>query len=241
MTTDYRAAIALAPEIAAHYASLIGIKAAKVDGGPRGTDTPETPTDRALDRVTAIVTELGSWVHTWRTATADLGIDWPEPVTEYRDFRVLVVDDHNQAFRAANIYARTLLDRWDDIEDMPGYWDSFTASLDYWLIPIVKRYERTEIEQRPRRCHLCNTLSVWADMGHASGLCDQCGQVYRAEVWLSVKEAAERLSVAPRTVRRWVEADAVQHRPAGRTSEVEWGSCREHHELAEARRKLNLA
>lgn len=243
MTTDYKAILTEVPDLAAQLAGQIIPSSQPADGQPKGNNRPDAARVVALDDLDQLFREIGQSIRYWQQAFAQ---EWNLPpvpdavqaITVERYSKV-VSDDPLQAARDIRPAVDWLLSQWDDAEGHPLF-DWWCESLDDWLVPAVRRLEVRKIAQRPRRCIVCSALDVWADVEHVSGLCGTCGAVMRAEVWVSVKEAAKRLQVDARTVRRWVADDKVEHRKSGRTSQVEYGSCKEHHDLAHARKLLNL-
>lgn len=241
--TDYRQIIRDVPELAAKLAGQIVPSSEPGDGQPRGSNRPDAARVVAIDELDQLFREVGQSVRFWQQA---FSAEWDLPpvpsivdvVTAPRYTRS-VADDPMAAARDIQPAVDWLLAQWADAEGHPLH-DYWLAGLDEWLVPAVRRLEVREIAQRPRRCIVCSALDTWADTEHASAVCATCGAVMRAEVWLSVREAAKRLEVDVRTVQRWVAGDLVEHRKSGRTNQVEWGSCREHHEMAVARAKLNL-
>lgn len=243
MTTDYRAILTEIPDLAAQLAGQIIPSSQPADGQPKGNNRPDAARVVAIDDLDQLFREIGQSIRYWQQAFAQ---EWELPpvpdavqaITVERYSKV-VSDDPLQAARDIRPAVDWLLAQWDDAEGHPLF-DWWTASLDDWLVPAVRRLEVRKIAQRPRKCPNCSATDMWADVQHISALCSTCGAVERAEVWLSVKEAAARLSVEPRTVRRWVADGNVEGRKSGRTSQVELGECRRHQDDVRAAAILRL-
>ncbi len=230
--TDYRATIQATPELAYWLATRITPTTTPGDGiRPRG-HRADAASATALDDLTTLAVELTESVRFWQAAFEDL--------ERAPEGKVPVCSDQPEvAVAVVAPLSRWLLGNWDNAEGHPFH-EWWCESLDEWLVPLVKRMQRDPKRQHPRRCELCGTLSVYADLEHATGLCAQCGRVHRAEIWVSVREAALVLGVNRSTITRWVQSGAIPARKHRLTTMVEIGECREYKELATARRNLNL-
>lgn len=233
--TDYRQIIADTPELALHLAHAITPSVRPADGGSRSSTRQDAASSHALDDLDQLATELVESVRFWQQAFDEYGLAVPT-----LDVRVPTVSDNPEAAaKAIQPLVSWLLTNWDDAEGHPFH-EWWCESLDEWLAPKVKRLQREGKRQHPRRCQLCGTLSVWADLDHATGLCDQCGHVHRAEMWVSVREAALVLGVNRSTITRWVQAGAITAKKGRLMTMVEIGECREQQQLAVGRQRLGL-
>lgn len=233
--TDYKQIIKDVPELALHLAHAITPTAQPNNGTPGGNSRQDAARGEALDDLNQLVTELVESVRFWERAFDETGLNVPS-----LDIRMPACSDEPEAAaKAVQPLVAWLLTNWDDADGHP-FFEWWCEALDEWLAPMVKRLQRQEKRQHPRRCTLCGTLSVWADLEHMSGLCDQCGQVHRAEIWLPAKEIAKILDVNRSTITRWIQAGAVDTRKRKMVTLVELRQCREHMELADARKRLNL-
>lgn len=233
--TDYKQIIADTPELAAYLAHAITPSSKPADGTRPSGNKPDAANTHAIDDLNQLARELVESVRFWQRAFDEYGI---EP-TDVNVTMPAVADNPDYAIRVIRPLTKWLLDHWDEAAGHPFH-EWWCESLNEWLVPRVKRLQREEKRQRPRRCQLCGTLAVWADLDHVSGLCDQCGHVHRAEIWVTVREAALTLGVNRSTITRWIQADAIATKRQGVRTYVEIGECREHMQLTTARRTLNL-
>lgn len=246
---DVRQLIGEAADLAAQLAGQIIPPSQPSDLPAQGSDPSDAARVTALHDLDRLMRILVDAIDYWDRAQSGWEYVQPRDVQAagvIRGDRLrygrVVTDDPLQAGRDAGLLAGILTRTWADIASSPLYahWQDATEDDLKWLARKVRMLEVREVAQRPRHCQVCGVRDVWADLTHNSGVCAGCGAVMRAEVWLSVREAAKRLGVSIRTVQSWVAGGAVESRKSGRTSQVEWSECREHQELAEARRKLNL-
>lgn len=230
--TDYRATIQAIPELAYWLADRITPTNTPSDGIRPSGHRADAASASALDDLNTLTVELTESIRFWQAAFDDLD---RAPVT------TAPTCSHSPATAVATVqpHVQWLLDNWELAAGHPFH-EWWCESLDEWLVPMVKRMQREGKRQHPRRCQLCGTISVWADLDHATGLCDQCGHVHRAEIWITVKEAALMLGVDRSTINRWITSDRIAYRTKGIHKYVEIGECREQLELNLARKKLNL-
>lgn len=231
--TDYRATIQATPELAYWLADRITPTNRPSDGiRPRG-HRADAANDTALDDLTTLAIELTESVRFWQAAFEDLDRAPVVPIPVCSDQPAVAV-------AVVAPLSRWLLTNWDEACGHPFH-DWWCESLDEWLVPLVKRMQRDPKRQHPRRCELCGTLSVWADLEHATGLCAQCGHIHRAEIWKPIQEAAAIIDRHPKNIRQWIRDGDLDAIKRGRTQYVELTQARTCRDLKDARKKLGKA
>lgn len=252
---DYRAVVAEIPDLAAQLAGAIIPSRPWQEGPSRSNEIAEGARYKAIDDLNRVMSFLADQADLWMPVLAALEFDTPEPVhgleVSNGRYRKVVADDPLVAWRDARKIVAWLLAEWPDIEGHPLFYHLTDAiderpfvdkdlPRDSSIVQLVHRLEVRKQEQTPADCERCFARDVWADIAHSSGVCASCGFVHRAEVWLSVREAAQRLEIGVSTIRGWVAEDRIPNRKSGRTSQVEWGATMEHYEYSRAKQKLNL-
>lgn len=243
---NYREIIAATPELAKHIAEAITSTSAQQYSDTASAPGARDPMDALaakLDDLRRLLAELGQSVDYWQQAMHDdlEPLELPDAVaTATREALALRTDSTPaQAVANAHTLAGWLLANWEHFDGHPlhSWW---LDSLDDWLLPQVRRLLRHEKPPQPRRCHACHALAMHADTQHASARCELCGHIARAEIWLSITEAARRLDVTTQTVRNWIDADSIDVRGTGRQRRVELTQCRAEQDYRAARQRAGL-
>lgn len=245
MTTNYRQTIEQAPELAATIAHA-ATPSGTAHYGDRGANAtgPSDPIDntlRQLDDLTRLMAELTDSIRFWQLAFADSTPLAPPDAIQtaiLEQLKKTTSSDASSATFYAHHLTRWLLTNWADVEGHP-YHSWWLESLDEWLVPMVRRLDKTPRRQRPRRCPRCHMPTMWADLEHASARCDLCHNIVRAEAWLPIAKAADAIGVTAQTIRNWINDDAIDVEPGpGRTRHVELTQCRAERDLRAARSRL---
>ena len=236
---DYGELLDLVPEALELIAHGMTPGAVPLEARVSGSAEQRTPVD-PRGPIERILTVLAGAADATRALTEAFAEIEPVPVDQWEsvapDFSI--ADDPLGGVRAAAPLIALIREHLPELEAHPaGY--LVTDRLDE-LVPLVRVVRARRPGARSKPCASCSMGRAWADLEHASAVCDSCGAVHRADLWLSVRETAARLGVDARTVRRWVADGLVPARSAGSTSVVNYTAAREHHDLAKGRALLNL-
>ncbi|VXB33683.1 hypothetical protein [Pseudoclavibacter sp. 8L] len=218
----YLAKLQALPELFVHLAAIAQPTRQQADGLPVSRDMQSTPVRLVpLDDLSQIFIDLWRAERVWRErlgrrdlidtaymVSFDEWGDWTEGALHPRG----ILTDERWS-EQVKVWAQTLVNRfvvfWPDVARDPG-WPAFAAELEEWAVKMPARWPlegRRPVPVKPRPCPECERLQVYADgwSEDEDGIrCYSCQWTYRPELWLPIKEAAERQGVTVHTVQNWI-------------------------------------